>query len=155
MIAAVGKKTRAIGKDNKLLWNLSGDLKRFKELTSGHPIIMGRKTFESIGRPLPNRLNIILTRDKVFAPTGCRVVYSPDEALAEAKLVEDTEIFIIGGGEVYKTFLPLTDRLYLTVVDSDQDGDTFFPDYSDFKKVISTEPHLDQIPAFTYIILEK
>ncbi len=155
LIAAVGK-NRVLGKDNKLIWKLPGDLPRFKAITTGHPIVMGRKTFESFGsKPLPNRTNVIITRNKEFNAPGCIVCSSLEEALKKAGEI-DKEIFIIGGGEIYKESISLADRLYLTVVDAEAEGDTFFPDYSDFKKVVSSEDH--QTPEglrFSYILLEK
>ena len=115
----------AIGKDNALLWHLSADLKRFKALTTGHPVIMGRKTFESIGKPLPNRRNIVISRS-VPAIEGCEVVASVDEALALVKSGE--EAFIIGGGSIYKALWDKADRLYLTSVKTALEGDTFIPE---------------------------
>jgi dihydrofolate reductase len=156
MIAALGTKTRVIGKGNQLIWKLPGDLPRFKALTTGHPIIMGRKTYESIGRPLPNRTNIVITRsDDFVADSSVRITHSLAEALAEAQLIEEEEIFIIGGGEIYTQALPFADRLYLTLVDDDQEGDVYFPDYSEFQKAISREEHLDHSPTYTYVVLEK
>lgn len=116
----------AIGLNNQLLWHISEDLKRFKSLTSGHHIIMGRKTFESIGKPLPNRTNIVISRNPNFKPEGCIVVCSLDEALVIAR--NEQEVFIIGGGEIYKQVLPLTDRIYLTRVHGSFPADTFFPE---------------------------
>lgn len=114
-----------IGKDNGLIWRLSNDLKRFKALTTGHAIVMGRKTFESIGRPLPNRRNIILSKN-LEAMDGCEIMRSADEVLEFAKST-DEELFIIGGGQVYEQFLPFADKLYLTLVHTEAEGDTFFP----------------------------
>ena len=115
----------AIGKDNQLLWHLPKDLKHFKEITSGHTIIMGRKTYESVGKPLPNRRNIIITRQNITID-GCEVVNSMDEAL---KLCAgEDEVFIVGGAEIYKQALALTDRIYLTIVHQEFDGDTYFPE---------------------------
>lgn len=119
---------RVIGGDNKLLWNIPEDLKRFKEITSNSPIIMGRKTFESIGRPLPNRINIILTRDKEFKTEGCFVYTDMNEIISDYS--DNGEVFIIGGGEIYKLFFPYVDRLYITVVEGEYVGDTVFPDYT-------------------------
>src|SRR5690606_21968590 len=103
---------KAIGKNNQLLWHLPNDLKFFKTTTSGHPIIMGRKTYDSIGKPLPNRKNIIITRNKDLKIGGAEVYTSLSEALAGLK--EENEVFIIGGAEIYKQALPLTDKVYLT-----------------------------------------
>lgn len=119
----------AIGKDNRLLWRLSDDLKQFKALTSGHAVIMGRKTFESIGKPLPNRTNIVITRHgKVSDSESVLTVNSIEKAIETAKEVEgNEEIFIIGGGNIYEQSLGITDKIYLTEVKVAIDGDTFFP----------------------------
>jgi dihydrofolate reductase len=135
IIAAIGK-NRVLGKNNKLLWHIPEDLRRFKNLTSGHPVIMGRKTYESIfamlGKPLPNRTNIVVTHLDYPAPEGVIVSHSLPEALSRAKDSKGSEeIFIIGGGQIYEAALPFTDRLYLTLIDDEQEGDTFFPPYED------------------------
>ena len=114
-----------IGDQNRLLWHISEDLRRFKELTTGHPVIMGRKTFESIGRPLPNRTNVVITRQEGLALAGCTVVHSLPEALA--LFAEEEEVFVIGGAQIYAEALPLADRLYLTRVGRAYEGDTCFP----------------------------
>lgn len=145
-----------IGKANKLLWRLPEDLKRFKKLTTGHPIIMGRKTYQSINRPLPERTNIIITRDPNLKISGCIVVHSATEAIERAKELDRKEIFIIGGAEIYKETLPLVDRLYVTKVDIDVDGDAFFPEYSNiFTKKISEESGEFEGLKYSYLILEK
>ena len=142
IIAAIDEK-RGIGKDNKLPWHIPEDLKRFKQITSGHTVIMGRKTFESIGRVLPNRTNIIITRDQDFDPhkfyssENCDVLTanSLEEAIEKAQEKEGSEeVFIIGGGQVYAEGITKADKLYLTLVDGDFNCDTFFPDYSNFAK---------------------
>lgn len=115
---------RVIGNSNHLIWRLPADLKRFKELTTGHPIVMGRKTYQSIGRPLPNRRNIIITRDDEFEVEGCEVVNSIEEAL----LLTNSDCFIIGGGEIYKQSLHLAEKIYMTQVDTEFEGDTTFPE---------------------------
>lgn len=115
-----------IGKDNQLIWRLPNDLKRFKALTLGHPMIMGRKTFESIGKPLPGRTSIVITRNQDFKADGILVVHSLEEALTEARKIEQQEVFIIGGGELYKQALPTADKLYITEVETVTNGDTFF-----------------------------
>jgi dihydrofolate reductase len=115
----------AIGKDNKLLWYLPNDLKHFKEITSGHTVIMGRKTYESVGKPLPNRRNIIITRQNITIE-GCEVVNSIEAALALC--ADEAEVFIVGGAEIYKQSMHLTDRIYLTIVHKDFDGDSYFPE---------------------------
>ncbi len=157
IVVALGKNTRAIGKGPDLLWRIGDDLKRFKTLTTGHPIIMGRKTFQSIGRALPNRTNIIITRDVNFKAENCVVVYSVEEALVEAQKVEQTEIFIIGGGEIYTQALPSVDKLYLTLVESDAEGDIFFPEYIEFVKEIFREERKDEKTglSYTWVDLER
>ena len=145
-----------IGKAKALVWRLPEDLKRFKKLTTGHPIIMGRKTYQSIGRPLPDRINIVVTRDINLEITGCIVVHSVVEAIDKAKEFDQEEIFIIGGAEIYKETLPLADRLYVTKVDMEVDGDAFFPEYSKvFTKKISEEPGEFEGLRYSYLILER
>ncbi len=154
IIAIIGK-NRELGKDNKLIWNIPEDLKRFRKLTSGHPVIMGRKTFESVGRPLPNRTNIVITSDPYVRVGGAEVVHSLDEAIALAKKSPGgEEIFVIGGGQVYAQAIDRADRLYLTIVDAVADANTFFPDYSRFSKVISEESHESGGYHFRYLTLE-
>lgn len=154
IIVAIGK-NRELGKNNELIWRISPDLKRVKELTTGHPIIMGRKTFESIGRPLPNRTNIVISRAQVCIES-CLVFDSLAKGIEAAKAVETEEIFIFGGASIYAEALPLTDRLYLTIIDAeDKDADVFFPDYSEFTKIISEEKHTENDPPFTWYTLER
>ncbi len=145
IIAAIGAVNRALGKDGDLLWRIPEDLKRFKELTDGHPVIMGRKTWESLPerfRPLPNRMNIVVTRTSNYEAPGAVVVSTIEDALAKAKEA-DEDIFVIGGGEIYTAALPFTDRLYLTLISEEKPGDSFFPEYeSVFTKVISEEKHV-------------
>jgi dihydrofolate reductase len=126
MIAAMAN-DRVIGKDNDMPWHLPADLKHFKAVTLGKPVIMGRRTYESIGRLLPGRQNIIITRNSDFAVAGATIVASPKQALTAAGDVD--EVMIIGGGKIYSDFLPHTDRLYLTHIELDVEGDTQFPDY--------------------------
>ncbi len=123
-IIVATSKNNVIGDSNKLIWHLPADLKRFKEITTGHPIVMGRKTYESIGRPLPNRRNIIITRDEQYEVDGCEVVNSIEEAL----LLTNNDCFIIGGGEIYKQSLPIAQQIFMTIIDEDFDGDTNFPE---------------------------
>lgn len=126
VIAALAK-NRVIGIENRLPWRLPEDLAHFKALTLGHPILMGRKTFESLGRPLPGRTNIVITRNPDYASDGCLVAGSIPAAIA---LCQDAdEVFFIGGAELYAQAIPLADRLYLTEVDIDAEGDAWFPDY--------------------------
>ena len=159
IIAALGK-DRALGKDNQLLWHIPKDLKRFKTLTLGHPVVMGRKTFESIvaqlGKPLPERTNIVITRDAAWAHEGVEVAHTIEEALAKAKEVDQEEVFVIGGAQVYDQALPFADRLYLTLVESAAEGDTFFPEYEHmFTKKVSEEPHENEPISYAFVTLEK
>jgi len=154
MIVAVDE-ARAIGKDNRLLWHIPEDLKRFKELTTGHAIIMGENTYRSIGRPLPDRKNIVMTMNAELELPGCLVAHSLEEALQLAKEEEKEEVFVIGGASIYKQFLPMTERLYLTLVQGTHEADTFFPDYSDFQNVISQEEGQSGDYQYTYFVLEK
>lgn len=134
IIAVIGK-NRELGFKNQLLWHIPEDLQYFKKTTLGHPIIMGYKTFESIGgKPLPNRTNIILSSRKIKI-AGCIVVSTLDSAIKAASKVESNEIFICGGASVYKQMIDKSDRLYLTLVDQTTEADVFFPDYSGFHLV--------------------
>ena len=129
---------RVIGKDNDMPWHLPADLAYFKKTTLGKPVIMGRKTYESIGRPLPGRQNIVISRNADYQAEGVDVVATVDEALALAKGVE--EIMVIGGGAIYEHCLPAADRLYITHINAHVDGDTQFPAYdteNDWQKVSS------------------
>ena len=153
-IAAIGK-NRVIGKGNDLVWKIPDDLARFRAITKGHPVIMGRRTFESIGKPLPDRENIVISRDKDYTPEGVITVYSVEDALEKAKSFRNNEIFVIGGGEIYKQMLPYTEKLYLTIIDSEADGDVFFPDYSEFKKETSREKREYNGLKYMWINLER
>jgi dihydrofolate reductase len=119
--------TGVIGRDNSLPWRLPEDLKRFRSFTLGKPILMGRKTFDSIGRPLPGRVNLVLTRDRAWLAPGVVAVHSVDEALAQAG--SSKELVAIGGAEIYRLVLPFARRIYLTHVHADVEGDIFFPDF--------------------------
>ncbi len=153
IIAAIGK-NRELGKDNKLLWHLKKDLQHFKTITSGHPVIMGRKTFESIGFPLPKRTNIIISRDKNYqAPAGVIVCDSLTQAIAAASAKDKQEIFIIGGASIYAQAINLTDKLYLTLIDDTFDAEVYFPNYSRFKKVISAKEDSEGKYNFKYLEL--
>lgn len=155
MISAIARKDRAIGFQNALLWHIPEDFKHFKETTTGHAVIMGENTYKSIGRPLPNRTNIVLSLDTAFAPEGCVVVRSIEEALEKAKEVEGEEIFIIGGASIYRQFLPYADRLYLTLVEGDFEADTFFPDYGDFTREMARQECDNGTFRFVFVILER
>lgn len=126
-IIVAKSENNVIGNDNQLIWHLSSDLKRFKALTTGHPIIMGRKTYESIGKPLPNRTNIVITRNKDWNPEGILVVNSLHEAIEKGKKL-DEEIFIIGGGNIYEQAMDWADALEVTEVHRTFEGDTKFPE---------------------------
>jgi dihydrofolate reductase len=152
-----------IGRDNKLIWRLKTDLKRFRELTIGKPMIIGRKTHESIGGPLPGRETIVLTRDKSFSAQGVHVVHSWDEALSRADRLADSmeasEIAVGGGAEIYKLALPQAQRLYLTLVHTEPEGEAVFPpfDRAAFRE-IRRESHPkgpDDEYAFTFVDLER
>ncbi len=137
LIAAMSKNYQ-IGIHNQMPWHIPEDLKYFKEITTGYPVIMGRKTFESIGHPLPNRRNIVLTRDTTFAPSHVEVLHSFEEALTLCHTLPNC--FIIGGGQIYKAFLPYADHLYLTLVDLIIEGDTSFPSYEHNFKCVQATP---------------
>ncbi len=135
-------KNRVIGKDNQIPWHLSADLKYFKRTTLNHHIIMGRKTFLSIGNPLPKRTNIVLTRDPFFIASNVLVASSIEEALSLAEDNGEEEVFIIGGGEIYRQSMPYLDKIYLTLIDLEVEGDVFFPELEDQQwQLISEEPH--------------
>ncbi|UOU98726.1 dihydrofolate reductase [Chryseobacterium daecheongense] len=125
IVVAMGEKNE-IGSNNQLLWHLPKDLKHFKDLTSGHPVIMGRKTYESIGKPLPNRTNIVISRQKDWFEEGILIVGSIKEAVKFARKI-DEEVFIIGGGNIYEQTMDITDKLEVTLVKADLEADTFFP----------------------------
>jgi len=159
IIVAIDEK-RGIGKNNDLLFKISEDFKRMKSLTTGHAIIMGRRTFESIGRVLPNRTNIIVTHDPDFNIAGATMSFSLEDALEKAKESPGAEeIFIFGGGQIFKEALEkgLVDRLYLTIVKGDYGADTFFPDYSQFgfTKKIEEEARESDGHQYSFVTLEK
>ena len=147
-------KNRVIGYENKMPWHLPGDLQYFKEMTMGKPIIMGRKTFESIGRPLPGRRNIVITRNENYNADGIEVVSSLDEAL---QLTKDAgETMVIGGEQIFRLALPLADRLYITLIDVEFKGDTYFPKYEGWQ-LVSCQEKLTSKEGYTfqYCIYEK
>lgn len=152
-----------IGRDNKLPWHLPRDLQYFKRVTSGKPVIMGRKTHQSIGRPLPDRVNIVVTRDPAFAAEGVTVVRSLDEAFeqAEAETVNTgvDEVIVMGGAEIYAQALPRADRLYVTLVHAEVEGDTYFPaiDLADYREVAREDcPAEGPNPYdYSFLVLER
>ncbi len=155
-----GSHNRAIGKDNKLLWHIPEDLKRFKELTWGHPVIMGRKTWESIPekhRPFAGRTNIVITRNSSYEAPGALVVHSLGDALKEARKSPGADEIHIGGGtELYKEALPLVTRLYLTLIDDEKESDAVFPPYEDeFTDVLSREEHDWNGIRYEWVTLER
>ena len=155
-IIVAASENMVIGKKGGLPWYIPEDLKRFKNITTGHPIIMGRKTHQSIGRPLPNRTNIIITRDATYKAEGGIVVNSVEQALQQAQGNPGAqEIFIIGGGEIYQQVMNKVERIYLTLIKGDLDGDVYFPDYSGFNKVIEEENHQSGDYSYKYMTLER
>ena len=155
IIVAIAENS-VIGDKNALLWNIKEDMRRFRTTTTGHPVIMGRKTYESIGRPLPKRTNVVITRgDTAFE--GCEMAHSLEEAIA--KFPADEEVFIIGGAQIYAQALPLADKLYLTVVHRNYEGDTSFPeiDYSEWREFSREvfERGEEYEGSFTFIDLER
>lgn len=151
IIAAVAQ-NGAIGKDNDLLWHLGGDLKRFKQLTTGHTVVMGRRTWESLPkRPLPGRTNIVMTTNPGFAAEGAMVVHSVP-ALFKALKGSDDEVFVMGGAAIYTLLMPFTRRLYITRVYRDYEADVFFPtiDLSEFTLVKLGEPMVDEPSGLDY-----
>jgi dihydrofolate reductase len=153
-IAALGKDTKYICAEGQLLWHNPEDLKRVKELTLGYPLIMGRKTHDSIGRPLPRRTNIILTRDTNYTADGCAIAHTIEEAIEIAEKSEggSERIFIFGGSEIYDLFLDRTDKLFLTLVDSHKKGDKQFPEFeSQFIKFTSHGGDIFEEEAYEWV----
>ena len=139
-LIAAAAENNALGKDNDLLWHLPEDFKRFKQITSGHYIIMGRKTFESFPKPLPNRTHIIITRQEEYLVEGCLVVHSLEEALEIAP--QNEEVFIIGGAQIYEQALPFADKIDLTRVHIELDADAFFPEFNTYEwNLVFSEKH--------------
>lgn len=156
LIAAIASGNRALGKDNKLIYKIPQDLERFKKLTTGHVILMGRKTFESIGRALPNRMNIVVTsRPEELQGKGVFPISNLREAFYLAEDKEKNEIFVIGGANIYKQTIGRANKLYLTVVIGTPDADAYFPDYSDFKNVVyEKEGEFDNL-KYKFLDLER
>jgi dihydrofolate reductase len=141
LVAAAGN-NNVIGGNNKLLWKMPDDMKFFMNLTTGHTVIMGRKTYESFGRPLKNRRNIIVTRNENFTAEGCEVVHSLNEALALT--TKDKEVFIIGGAEIYNQAMPVANKIYFTRIYGDFEGDSYFPYINDKEWVLTS---VNEYPA--------
>ncbi len=151
-IIVAAAENNVIGKDNDMPWRLSADLKRFKKLTMGHHIIMGRKTFESIGKPLPGRTSVIITRNKDYRQDDCIVAHSLEEAF---KMVEDEEVFIIGGGEIYNMAFDIADKLYLTRVHATLEGDTCIPEINNNWEEVECEKFLkDEKNQYDYSFID-
>lgn len=150
---------RVIGKDNGLPWRLPADLKRFKSLTMGHHLLIGRKTFESIGRPLPGRTSVVITRRDDYSPEGVRVAHSVEQAVEIARRAGEDEAFVGGGAEIYRATLELADRIYLTLIDRPIEGDTYFPAFdesawrlcsSEAREADAENPH-----PFRFLVYER
>jgi len=142
-------KNRLIGKDNQMPWHLPAELAYFRKVTTGHPVLMGRRTYESIGKPLPNRTNVILTRNEEYKPEGCIVIHSIEEALER---FGGQLLFIIGGAQIYRQFLPYAEKLYVTLIDHEFAGDEYFPelDWENWRQ-ISVEPGItDERNPYSY-----
>ncbi len=151
LIACMGK-NRVIGKGNQMPWHLPADLKYLKKTTLGHTVVMGRKTFESIGKPLPGRKNVILTRDEHFEATGCEVLHSIDEILSR-----NEELYILGGANIYEQFMPFADRLYITRIEQEFEGDAFFPEIDESWAEVSKDKGIqdEKNPYEYYFIVYK
>jgi len=160
MIAAIGK-NRELGVRNELLWRIPDDLKRVRALTMGHPLVMGRKTFDSIiamvGKPLPGRTSVVVTRDMDWKHEGAVVAHSIEEGIEAAKQAPGgKEVFIFGGAQIYAEALPLADKLYLTLIDDSKEGDSFFPPYEDeFTKTVANEAREHEGLKYRWIDLER
>ncbi len=160
IVVAIGR-NRELGMEGKLLWHIPDDLKRFKALTKGHPIIFGRKTFESVlsynkGKPLPERTNIVVSRDAEYSYEGALVVHTLDEAIERASEIDPGEIHIGGGAQLYEQVLPRTDKLFLTLIDDNKAADTFFPPYEDqFTKKTFEESHEWNGLNYMWVDLER
>jgi dihydrofolate reductase len=152
LIAAMTEK-RVIGVRNQLPWKLPEDMKRFRELTTGHPIIMGRKTYDSIGRPLPKRENLVISRQPGLKIEGAQVFSSLESALERALKLDEKEVFVIGGAEIYRQALARADRLYLTLVHQDYEGDAHFPEWESLGPWRTLERV--EAPSHTFLTLQK
>ena len=160
IISAISAKNRGIGKNNKLLWDLPGDLRHFRAVTKGHPVIMGQRTWESLPeqfRPLPHRANIVLVHEGEYEAKGAVVVRTLEEAFTRAKAAPGgEEVFVVGGGQAYASALPFADRLYLTLIDDEKDADVFFPEYEkEFTNIISEEAHEEDEVKYRFVTLER
>lgn len=161
LIAALSE-NRVIGRNNDLPWRLPDDMKYFMETTSGHHVIMGRKNYDSLPekfKPLPSRVNIVVTRQKGFRAFGCQIVHSIEQGLEIGRAAKETELFVIGGAEIYKASLPIADRLYLTEIKATIEGDTYFPEInpSEWTEVSRKRHDVDQKHkhAFDFVVYDR
>ncbi len=158
IVVAIGAHNRVIGKDNALPWRIKADMKHFKDLTLGHPVIMGRNTWESITerfRPLPDRTNIIVTRNSSYEAKDALIANSLEEAIEKANAVVSDEICIIGGATIYEQALGIADTLHITLVEGDFQGDTFFPEYEDRFEEISRKKDMEDGVSFSFLTYTK
>lgn len=148
-------RNRVIGRDNRLPWKLPADLRHFRRVTMGKPVVMGRKTFESIGKPLDGRINIVITHDRTYSAPGCRVVHSVDDALQ----ADAGEIMVIGGANLYRQTIPVANRIYLTLIDADLEGDAMFPplDMSAWRETerMDYEPDARNPYRYSFLVLQR
>ncbi len=157
-IAAIGT-NRVLGKDNELLWRIPDDMKRLREVTLGHPLVMGRKTFDSIiaavGKPLPNRQHIVVTRDSRWSHDGAIVAYSIEDAITRAKALDQHKVFIFGGAQIYTAAMPYTDMLMLTIIDDAKEGDAYFPAFDEFSNVLFREDREHEGLKYSWVDLTR
>ncbi len=153
-IIAAMSLNRVIGKNNRIPWHIPREQQRFKQITWGHTIIMGRKTYESIGKTLPGRTNIVITRQKNYSAPGCIIAHSLEQAL-ESCPSDETEAFIIGGEQIFRLALPIVNRIYLTIIQKEFQGNAFFPEFSqtEFKKIQSD--YIDAALPYVFLIFER
>lgn len=157
IICAIAQ-NRAIGKNNQLLWNIKKDFEFFKNKTLGHVLLMGQKTYLSIGKPLPGRITVVVSNDLSFNLDGIENAYvcrSLEEGIVKAKELEKDEVFICGGGSVYAQTIGMADKLYLTIIEKDFEADTFFPDYSEFKNIVSEREDSEGDLKFKFVELTR
>lgn len=152
LIAAMAE-NRVIGRGNDIPWHIPGEQKRFKEITMGHTLVMGRKTYESIGKPLPGRKNIIITRQKKYSALGCIVVGSLPAAIAAC--TNDQKVFIAGGGQVYEQAIPFADEIHLTILHRQVEGDIFFPEFSEKDFIESSREIMKGNEPYTMVVYRR
>jgi dihydrofolate reductase len=145
---------RVIGNRGDIPWKIPGEQKMFKEITLGHTVIMGRKTYESIGRPLPGRTNVVITRQSGYQADGCIVVHDLNSAIQSCP-AEENEAFICGGGQLYQEAMSATDRIYLTVLSREVEGDTYFPEISETEFKLSRSDHIDGVEPYEFVVYDR